>query len=72
MVEGCCLDIRLPVAVLPIASAGMALAAESPQTITLAPAHVHASDTAVLGTSSVTPQSARSLLHVNGLLLSNS
>lgn len=72
MVKGFCLDFRFPVAVLLTACAGIALAAESPQTTTLAPVHVHASDTAVLGTSSVTPRSARSLLHVGDLLLSNS
>ena len=112
------MDVRFPFALLLAASGGMASATEPPQSTTLAPVHVHASDTAVLNTPSVavhidrqrlqqqnladsadalryapnlqvrqryigdpnatisgrnggTLQSARSLLYVDGLLLSN-
>ena len=62
------MDVRFPAALLLAASIGTALAAEPPQSVTLAPVHVHASDTAVLNTPSVTVRIDRQRLQQQNLV----
>ena len=68
MVKGFHLDVRFPIALLLAASGGMALADDVPQATTLAPVHVHASDTAVLNTPSVAVRIARRRLQQQNLV----
>jgi len=68
MVKGFRLDVRFPIALLLAVSVGTALAAEPPQSTTLAPVHVHASDTAVLNTPSVTVHIPRERLQQQNLV----
>ena len=68
MVKGFRLDVRFPIALLLAVSGGTALAAEPPQSTTLAPVHVHASDTAVLNTPSVTVHIPRERLQQQNLV----
>ncbi|GAB3783090.1 TonB-dependent receptor [Dyella agri] len=67
MVKGCRLDLRFPIALLLAAAVNVALADTPPQSTTLAPVHVHASDTAVLNTPSVTVHIPRQRLQQQNL-----
>ncbi|MEW9573751.1 TonB-dependent receptor [Rhodanobacter sp. Si-c] len=62
------MDIRFPIALLLAATGGAALADDPPQTTSLAPVHVHASDTAVLNTPSVTVRIDRKRLQQQNLV----
>jgi len=68
MVKGYRMDVRFPVALLLAATSGMACADTPPQSTTLAPVHVHASDTAVLDTPSVTVHIDRQRLQQQNLV----
>ncbi|MBA2077805.1 TonB-dependent receptor [Rhodanobacter sp. PCA2] len=70
MVKAFRLDTRFPAALLLAAAGGLAFAAEPPQSTTLAPIHVHASDTAVLNTPSVTVRISQQRLQQQNLTTS--